>query len=103
MITSLIQIFKKIDLQISKHPLNPQLHIEWKKEFKVNAPRDLHYRLAYLGTIFSMYQQDKITRSNLRDLVNIMYYEKYIKDDIVEEIFFSRVDLESKKYIKNVI
>ena len=103
MSTSLFILFRNMDKQIISYQASEFLATEWKKEFGIPVPHFLAYRLSYLGTIFLYYQQDKIQRQHLRDLINIMYYEKYIRDDIVEEIFLSRVDLVQKKYIKQML
>jgi hypothetical protein len=103
MYNSLFILFKDMDSKIISYQASEFLCSEWKKEFGMPVPHFLAYRLSYLGTIFTMYQQDKIERQHLRDLINIMYYEKYIRDDVVEEIFLSRVDLEQKKYIKRML
>lgn len=102
MFSSLLIIFKDTDAKISVNNTNPQLVIDWRKEFRTSIPHLLNYRLAYLGTTFSLYQEDKICKFQLKELVNIMYFEKHIRDDIVEEIFFSRVDLDKKMYLKEL-
>lgn len=103
MFNSLLILFRDIDKQIISYQASEVLAAEWKKEFGIKVPNFLAYRLSYLGTIFSYYQQNKIQKNDFKDLIHIMYYEKYIRDDIVEEIFLSRVDLEQKKYIKEML
>lgn len=101
MCSFLISIFKDIDGKIPQGNNDTNLIMQWKSQFGFCVTHHLSYRLAYCGTIFSLYQKDLIKREDLTTLVHIMYYEKFVRDDVVEDIFFSKVDLDKKIYLRN--